>query len=234
MTTIQQTGPQQPAPPARPTKGYKGLGMEGFLARWYAQTTAGQPARYRQWMELVTGKLPDGGTVLEVAPGPGYLAIELAKLGNYRVVGLDISRTFVEIARKNAKDAGVAVTFMHGNAACMPFEPCSFDVLVCTAAFKNFAEPVQAISEMHRVLRPGGKAVIVDLRPDASPEAVNAEVAKMGLGWLNSLMVKLTFKYLLLKRAYSQEQFRQMASQTPFMICEIHEEPLGLAVWLAK
>jgi ubiquinone/menaquinone biosynthesis C-methylase UbiE len=213
-------------------KGYKGLAMEGFIARWYARNTASRD--HRKSADLVAGRVACGGSVLEVAPGPGYLAIELAKLGNYRVVGLDISQTFVEIAKANATNAGVAVEFRQGNASDMPFPVDSFDFIVCQAAFKNFSEPVQALAEMHRVLKPSGEALILDLRPDASPEAINAEVKKMGLGWFNSLMTKLTFKFCLLKRAYSQEQYTQMASQSPFKICEIQEDPLGLAVTLIK
>jgi ubiquinone/menaquinone biosynthesis C-methylase UbiE len=105
----------------------------------------------------------------------------------------------------------------------MPFPPNSFDFIVCQAAFKNFSEPVQALREMHRVLKPGGKALILDLRPDASPKAINAEVKKMRLGWFNSLVTKLAFRYCLLKRAYSREQFGRMASQTPFKTCEIQD-----------
>jgi ubiquinone/menaquinone biosynthesis C-methylase UbiE len=182
----------------------------------------------------VAGRVPGGGSVLEVAPGPGYLGIELARLGDYRVVGLDISRSFVEIARRNAQDAGVAVTFEQGNASAMPFGADSFDFVVCRAAFKNFAEPVQALREMYRVLRPGGQALILDLRPDASPGAIRAEVKSMGLGWWNSLVTRLIFRHFLVKTAYSQEQFRQMASQTPFRTCEIEEDPIGLAVALVK
>jgi ubiquinone/menaquinone biosynthesis C-methylase UbiE len=208
--------------------------MEGFLARWYARNTARNRESYRQSAEVVAGQLPGGGRVLEVAPGPGYLAIELARLGPYRVVGLDISRSFVEMARQNAKEAGVDVAFELGNASAMPFATDSFDFIVCRAAFKNFSEPVQAIAEMHRVLKPGGRALILDLRPDASSEAINAEVKKMGLGWFSSLLTKLIFKYSLVRRAYSQEQFRQMASRTPFKTCEIEADPLGLAVTLTK
>src|SRR5205085_8517455 len=130
-------------------------------------------------------------------------------------------RTFVEMATRNAAEAGVAVTFQHGNAACMPFEADSFDFVVCRAAFKNFSEPVKALTEMHRVLKPGGQALILDLRPDASPDAIRAEVAKMNLGWFNALLTRLTFKHMLVKRAWSPEQFRQMASQTPFQTCDI-------------
>jgi ubiquinone/menaquinone biosynthesis C-methylase UbiE len=213
-------------------KGYKGLPMEGIVARWYARNTAGRD--HRKSAELVAGQVAVGGSILEVAPGPGYLAIELAKLGTYRVFGLDISQSFVQMAKARAQDAGVAVEFRHGDAAHMPFPQDSFDFIVCQAAFKNFSEPVQALREMHRVLKPGGKALILDLRPDASPKAINAEVKNMKLGWFNSLMTKLAFRYCLLKRAYSREQFRRMAFQTPFKTCEIQEEPLGLMVALVK
>lgn len=234
MTAIRGTGLRPETNPARPKKPYRGLGMEGFVARWYARNTGRHKESYRRSAAIVVGQVAQGGSVLEVAPGPGYLAIELAKLGNYRVVGLDISRSFVEMARQNAQEAGVAVTFEEGNASCMPFEPDSFDFIVCRAAFKNFAEPVQALTEMHRVLKPGGKALIIDLRPDASSEAINAEVNTMGLGWFNSLLTRLTFKYMLVKRAYSQEQFRQMASQTPFRTCELQEDAIGLVIALTK
>src|SRR5581483_7363071 len=98
------------------TKGCKGLGMEGFIARWYARNTEGA-SRHREVAERIAGSLTDGAHVLEVAPGPGYLAIELAKFRRFQVAGLDISQTFVQIASDNAAKAGVAVTFHHGDAA---------------------------------------------------------------------------------------------------------------------
>src|SRR5262245_14821877 len=160
----------------RGKKGYRGLPMEGIVARWYARNTARSLAEYRAAAQSVAARLAGGGRVLEVAPGPGYLAVELAKLGAYRVVGLDISRSFVRMASENAARAGVSATFCHGDAAAMPFESDSFDFIVCRAAFKNFAEPVRAIDEMHRVLRPGGTALILDLRPDASTVAIDSHV----------------------------------------------------------
>jgi ubiquinone/menaquinone biosynthesis C-methylase UbiE len=210
------------------------MAMEGFLARWYARNTAGNRESYRKSAEVVAGQMASGGRVLEIAPGPGYLAIELARLGDYRIVGLDISQTFVEMARRNAQEAGVAVTFEHGNAACMPFEADSFDFIVCRAAFKNFAEPVRALEEMYRVLVPGGKALILDLRPDASPEAIDAEIRTMRLSWYNALLTKWVFRFTLLRNAYSREQWQQMASQTSFKTCEIQEEGIGFAVALKK
>jgi ubiquinone/menaquinone biosynthesis C-methylase UbiE len=87
---------------------------------------------------------------------------------------------------------------------------------------------------MYRVLKPGGKALILDLRPDASSEAINAEINKLALGWFRSLLTRLIFKYSLVKRAYSETQFRQMASETPLHTCEIQKDGIGLAVSFRK
>src|SRR5580692_5879441 len=132
-------------------KGYKGMGMEGSVARWYEKNTRKSMDEFRKEAERLKAFLPDGGDVLEVAPGPGFLAIELARDRRFRVTGLDISKTFVELARQNAMEAGVAVDFQQGNASEMPFAADSFDLLICRAAFKNFSEPVAAIREMKRV-----------------------------------------------------------------------------------
>src|SRR5690349_3621477 len=135
---------------ARPDKGYKGLGMEGAVARWYAKNTGRNLAPFRDAAQRLHARLPRGAQVLESAPGPGYLAIELAKLGNCQVTGLDISRSFVEIATHNATEAGVPVQFRQGDAAAMPLGDGLFDMVVCRAAFKNFSRPVEALNEMYR------------------------------------------------------------------------------------
>src|SRR3990172_6255851 len=138
-------------------KAYKGMAMEGPVARWYARITA-KEERHKSVAERLAGKILPGSHVLEIAPGPGYLAIELARLGDYQLTGLDISKSFVEIARKNARQAGAKVDFRQGNASDMPFSDGSFDFTFCQAAFKNFTEPVKAIEEMHRVLRANGSS----------------------------------------------------------------------------
>lgn len=132
--------------------------MEGPIAKWYAKITRNDMEEFKALARRMSDGLAPGANVLEVAPGPGYFAIELAKLGNYAVTGLDISQTFVEIARKNARAAGVQVDFQRGDAASMPFADRSFHLVVCRAAFKNFTDPVGALQEMGRVLarREGG------------------------------------------------------------------------------
>lgn len=216
------------------TKGYKGLGMEGFLARWYTSMMRRAMDDYQALARRVAEKVPPGGSVLDVAPGPGFFAIELARLADYHVTGLDISHTFVEIARQNARAAGVDVDFRLGNASAMPFEDASFDFVTCRAAFKNFSGPVRALQEMHRVLKPGGQALVIDLRRDASRETINAYVNKLRIGFANAMFMKLTFRFLLLKRAYTKSEFERMISQTKFGKVEIVEDLIGLEVGMGK
>ena len=218
---------------AQPKKAYRGLAMEGLIARWYARNTGRSIEQFRKEAEGFAHQLPSGSAVLEVAPGPGFLAIELARAGSYHIVGLDISKSFVRIATENAKKAGVEVTFREGNASSMPFESASFDFVYCRAAFKNFSEPVQALHEMYRVLKPGCRAVIHDLRQDASSEAIKAAVNEMGLGWFEALMTRWILRSLR-KWAYSQEDFRRMVGETPFRTCEINCDGIGLEVSLRK
>ena len=215
-------------------KGYKGMGMEGATARWYASLTRKAADDFKALAGRVAAETPPGSAVLEVAPGPGYFAIELAKLGGYRITGLDISHTFVEIARRNAAEAGVDVDFRHGNASSMPFENEAFDFLLCRAAFKNFSQPVRALQEMYRVLKPGGRALIIDLRRDVPRRSVSQAVDEMRLGRVNTLMVKLTFRFMLLKRAYTRDEFERMLAETKFEGIGIKEERLGLEVSLQR
>jgi ubiquinone/menaquinone biosynthesis C-methylase UbiE len=183
-------------------KGYLGLGMEGRIATWYARNTARDMPEFAALARRVSATLPARSRILEVAPGPGYLAIEIARRGAYRISGLDISHTFVEIADRNAREAQVDIDFRQGNVSAMLFSACSFDLILCRAAFKNFSQPLAAMNEMHRVLRPGGRALIIALRSDASVDEIDAYIKRSGLSWANSLIYKATFRYLLLPGAY--------------------------------
>jgi ubiquinone/menaquinone biosynthesis C-methylase UbiE len=214
-------------------KPYKGIAMEGPIAKWYTKVRQ-RDQELGTVVRQVSQVLPAGGRILEVAPGPGYLAIELAKIGKYQILGLDISKTFVEIAQGKAKEAGVAIDFRHGNASNMPFDADSFDLIICRAAFKNFTEPVRALHEMHRVLKPGGKALIMDLRRDASLEDINTHVNSLDLSWINVLITKWTFNLFLLKNAYTSGEIRQFILQTSFARHDICEDSVGMTIWLEK
>jgi ubiquinone/menaquinone biosynthesis C-methylase UbiE len=208
--------------------------MEGWVARWYARTRGNDLADFRRQARAVAERLSMGCTVLEVAPGPGFFAIELAKLGDFKITGLDISRTFVDIAKENARLANVAIVFRLGNASEMPFSAESFDFIYCSAAFKNFSEPVKALDEMYRVLRPGGEAMVVDLRKDVSLAEVNSYVRQSGRSRFDAWLTSLTFRFMLVKRAYTKDELISLAQQSRFGKCQINSDSIGFEVSFKK
>jgi ubiquinone/menaquinone biosynthesis C-methylase UbiE len=215
-------------------KAYKGMGMEGSVARWYEKTTRKDWEEFRRLAERLKARLPKGGDVLEVAPGPGFLAIEMARSGSFRVTGLDISKTFVALARKNAEEAGVRAEFREGNASEMPFAANAFDLLVCRAAFKNFSQPEKALREMRRVLRPGGTGVIIDLRRDTRMTEIKRYVNGLRLSFWSRLATVLTFRFMLLKRAYTKDELEKMLGGIGFGKVELRTNEIGMEAWVEK
>ena len=215
-------------------KPWKGKGMEGWVARWYTRTRQNDMEDFRREAKAVAAYLPDGASVLEVAPGPGFFAIELAKLGDFQITGLDISRTLVEIAVRNAQNAGAKIDFRLGNASSIQFPDASFDFVYCSAAFKNFSEPVKALNEFHRVLRPGREALIEDLCKDASVEEIDAYVKQSGRNRIDAWMTKWTFQHVLLKRAYTRNDFVRMSKQSRFGSCDVRASAIGFEVQFRK
>jgi ubiquinone/menaquinone biosynthesis C-methylase UbiE len=215
-------------------KGYKGAAMEGLIAKWYARNTAKSTPAFQADAQRVGDLLAPSAQVLEVAPGPGYFVIELAKLGDFQITGLDISKTFVEIATQNATQAGVHAAFRLGSASHMPFDDNQFDFIFCRAAFKNFSQPLGALQEMYRVLKPRGRVLIVDLRRDASLESIRQGVADMHLGAFNAWLTRLIFRYSLLRRAYTKAEFADFLHHAQFSSFEIKTDGIGMDVWLGK
>jgi ubiquinone/menaquinone biosynthesis C-methylase UbiE len=214
-------------------KGYKGIAMEGLVARWYSRIQQKSREQYISWAKIARDKIKAGSSVLEVAPGPGYLSIELAKLGSYRIVGLDISKTFVDIAKEKARVAGAQIEFRQGDAAYIPFSADIFDFVICTSAFKNFPEPVRVLDEIFRVLKTGGKALIIDLRKDAPKAEINEYIHGMRLNRFDSFFTKMMFRYLL-RTAYSKSEIQDLVSKSSFRSCEILENQIDLEISLQK
>jgi ubiquinone/menaquinone biosynthesis C-methylase UbiE len=214
-------------------KAYKGMGMEGSTARWYDRTTRKDMPEFKALALRIAAVVPAGGSVLEVAPGPGFLSIELAKRG-LQVRGVDISKTFVQIAKRNADADGVQACFELGNAAALPVEDGSVDFVVCRAAFKNFSEPVKALSEMRRVLRPGGTALLIDMRRDVNVGELKRYVDGLGVNLLNRWFMMVVFRGMLIKRAYRLQEIRNMAIEAGWTDPRIDSSPVGFEAWLTK
>jgi SAM-dependent methyltransferase len=112
---------------------------------------------------------PVGGRVLDVGCGPGHLSIRLAREHGLEVTGLDLDPAMIERARANAErveaDDGDRPSFRVGDVASLPFPDGSFDLVVSTLSMHHWDDPSAGLAGIARVLRPGGRALIWDLRP---------------------------------------------------------------------
>jgi ubiquinone/menaquinone biosynthesis C-methylase UbiE len=103
--------------------------------------------------------------VLDVACGRGESDRELVAHRGCRVVGIDYSSANVARSRELTKEAGLddRARFIAGDAERLPFEDGSFDVVICECSLCTFPDPARALSEIKRVLRPGGRVGISDV-----------------------------------------------------------------------
>lgn len=110
-------------------------------------------------------RLSAGSRALDVACGSGRLAAELARTGA-AVVGLDFSREMLRVARREQPH----VPFVRGDALALPFPEGRFDAVTIAFGLRNLADPGRGLAEMLRILRPGGRAVVLEfVKPPRGP-----------------------------------------------------------------
>jgi len=107
---------------------------------------------------------------LDVGCGTGFLALELAARG-HRVSGVDFAPAMVALARRKASERGASVRFEEADAEQLPYGPGSFDLVVSRHLLWTLPHPEAAIDEWIRVLRPGGRLVVVDGQFDVTTPA---------------------------------------------------------------
>ena len=213
----------------------KDVVITGGMALWYDKNSRGpRRAELAGYAREIAADAAAGAAVLEIAPGPGYTAIELAKMGDFAVCGMDLSADFIAICKANAEREGAQADFVQGNVSAMPFDDGRFDYIFCSAAFKNFHAPERALAEMYRVLKPGGKGLIIDMNKNATAAERKAEVDKMGLKGLERLFMRFCFAFFLRSGAYTKTCFEKMLAASPFGGGIVEEKGLSLYVRLKK
>ena len=118
---------------------------------------------YRRMARDIAAAAPIGAAILDVGTGPGVLLVELARRRpDLALTGVDLSPDMVETANRNLRQSGGRASVRVGDAARLPFEDGSFDLVVSSLSTHHWDDPAAAVPELNRVLRPGGRILIYD------------------------------------------------------------------------
>jgi ubiquinone/menaquinone biosynthesis C-methylase UbiE len=185
--------------------------------------------REKGWLEtgdiLLNGSV--SGRALEVGSGPGYLGLEwLLQTSATRLVGLDISPDMVAIARNHTRELGLAGRAEHllGSADALPFEDNAFDAVFTSRSLHEWLNPCRIFAELWRVVKPGGKLYVSDLRRDLSRSACNFLEQRV-----NSDVIRETLRASI-GAAYTMAEVLALLTMAELAGCEVVETSFGLRV----
>lgn len=185
--------------------------------------------RNRGWIgtkSIITSGI-NHGLVLEIGPGPGYLGLEwLKKTSNTSLKCVEISNDMIQVANRNAREYGLVdrVEYKQGNAENIPFGESVFDAVFSNASLHEWTEPIQVLSEIHRVLKTGGRFLISDLKRNMHPLMIwfikiNTQPKTLRPGLISSI-----------NAAYTREEIINIINRTQFTNTIVTENMIGIDI----
>lgn len=127
-----------------------------------------------QWRKKVVKSVKNEkpNTILDIATGTGDLAIAMAKATDAKITGFDLSAGMLEVGKKKVAEQNLQnqIEMIQGDAENMPFEDNSFDVITVAFGVRNFENLEKGLDDIYRVLKPGGKFIILEFsQPESFP-----------------------------------------------------------------
>jgi len=131
---------------------------------------------WRRWLKVTVPHI-EGPKVLEVSFGTGYLLTQYAD--HFETYGIDYNEKFVVMLQEKLMQKGQEANIRQGDVQSLPYEDEFFDSIVNTMAFSAYPDGIKAMSEMHRVLKTGGKLIMVDIDYPHERKGFGVQVTKV-------------------------------------------------------
>ena len=179
----------------------------------YARLARGSLMRliYRRLIHDLAGRLPPGTRLLDVGTGPGYLLGYLAReRPDLSLWGLDFSADMIRRARQRATAPPAAPRWLVADACRLPFAAGVFGHAVASFSFHIWPCPVAGLTELQRVLAPGGRAWVYELRREATLRDLRAFARETGLPFF---LVHLGYKIVSRHHALPESEFAHFLRQ---------------------
>jgi ubiquinone/menaquinone biosynthesis C-methylase UbiE len=169
-------------------------------ALWWRKNPSACPYGQRFWVEaphpvVTRGRLravlglEAGERVLEIGPGTGYYTLDMAEWTgpDGRIEIFDLQQEFLDHVGARAAARGLAnIVPTQGDATALPYDDASMDAVVLTAVLGEIPDPIAALREIRRVLKPGGRLVVGELFGDphfTTRASLERQAAAAGLAW---------------------------------------------------
>lgn len=190
--------------------------------------------------------------ILDVGTGPGYLPIAIARRipripsGKTEIVGVDINKKVIEVAKKNAAEAGISVGqvwFEVADAQKLPFKDEEFDFVISTGVLRKVKNPQKMLNEIYRVLKKEkeAEAWVYDFYSDAPEEAIKNDLSNFErklqenkFGRLERAWLKLIRKREITIEAYPFSDISQLISSSEFKKYKIEKRGVWVKIILKK
>jgi ubiquinone/menaquinone biosynthesis C-methylase UbiE len=167
------------------------------------------------------------GHALELGPGPGYVGLEwLKKTQATRLTGLDISADMIAMAERNTHAYGLVerAEYVHSNGSKMPFEDNHFEAVFSNGSLHEWEQPGSLFAEINRVLKPGGRIFISDLKR-------NMPVFMRWFLWLSSNPKEIRPGLISsINAAYTPKELAELIQGSALAGCKVAADAIGLTL----
>ena len=185
--------------------------------------------RDKGWMEtdhIITSGITHG-LALEIGPGPGYLGLEwLRKTESTMLIAVEVSPEMTKFAERNAREYGLEgrVKYVKGDAHQIPFDDNTFDGVFTNGSLHEWSQPIRVFDEVYRVLKPGAKYFISDMRRDMNPFVkqfmkLMVKPKEIRLGFVSSINASYTTDEI--RSVLDQSNLKESVVAKTFMGLEI-------------